>query len=80
MSDAQTDAAHGILAGTQSGQRVLHEYPGAGHELLRFVRAAFVHGFDWTFRVDGALAFAGVAIAVLFVGGAVRRRRARAVA
>jgi EmrB/QacA subfamily drug resistance transporter len=75
LTDAQRDAAHGILAGTDSGTRVLHEFPGAGRELVQFVRDAFVHGFNWTFRVDAALAFAGVAIAAVFVGGAVSRAR-----
>lgn len=75
LTDAQSDAAHGILAGTQSGQRVLHEYPGVGHELIRFVRGAFVHGFDWAFRIDAAIAFLGVVVAALFVGGAISRRR-----
>jgi EmrB/QacA subfamily drug resistance transporter len=75
LTDAQSDAAHGILAGTQSGRQVLHEYPGVGSELVRFVREAFVTGFNWAFRIDSALAFVGVAIALLFVGGAVSRRR-----
>ncbi|MBA3718396.1 MAG: DHA2 family efflux MFS transporter permease subunit [Actinobacteria bacterium] len=73
LTDAQSDAAHGILAGTQSGNHVLHEYPGVGAELLRFVREAFVTGFNWAFRVDAALAFVGVAIALAFVGGTISR-------
>lgn len=77
LTDAQSDAAHGILAGTQSGRQALHDYPGVGSELVRFVRAAFVHGFDWALRVDSALAFVGVAVALLFVGGAYRVSRRR---
>jgi hypothetical protein len=68
LTDAQSDAAHGILAGTDSGQQVLHQYPGVGSELVHFVREAFVTGFDWAFRIDSALAFVAVAVAVLFVG------------
>jgi MFS family permease len=73
LTDAQSDAAHGVLAGTESGRRVLHEYPGAGSELLRFVREAFVTGFNWGFRVDAALAFVGVAVAAAFVGNRLSR-------
>jgi len=73
LTDAQSDAAHGILAGTQSGQRVLQEFPGTGRELVAFVREAFVIGFNGAMRLDAALAFAGVAVAALFVGGALRR-------
>ncbi len=73
LTDAQSDAAHGILAGTDSGTRVLDQFPQLGNELVRFVREAFVDGFNWAFRVDAALAFVGVAIAALFVGGRLSR-------
>ena len=73
LTDAQSDAAHGILAGTESGKHVLHEYPGVGGELVGFVREAFVTGFNWAFRVDAALAFVGVAIAAAFVGNRLSR-------
>jgi EmrB/QacA subfamily drug resistance transporter len=73
LTDAQSDAAHGILAGTDSGQQVLHQYPGVGSELVHFVREAFVTGFDWAFRIDSALAFVAVAVAVLFVGSRLER-------
>ncbi len=39
---------------------------------------AFVDGFDAAFRVDALIGLAGFAIAVLFVGGSLRRRRAAA--
>jgi MFS family permease len=74
LTDQQTDAAHGILAGTDSGMRVLHEFPRVGHELRELVREAFVTGFNWAFRVDAALAFVGVAIAAAFVGNRISRR------
>jgi hypothetical protein len=72
LSDSQADAAHGILAGTDSGLRVLHQFPGAAGRIVHVVREAFVTGFNATFRVDAALAFVGVAVAAAFVG--VRRR------
>ncbi len=73
LTDAQSDAAHGILAGTDSGQQVLQQYPGVGGELVHFVREAFVTGFDWAFRIDSALAFIAVAAAALFVGSRLGR-------
>jgi EmrB/QacA subfamily drug resistance transporter len=68
LTDAQADAAHGILAGTESGLQVQQQFPDIAHELERFVREAFVTGFDWAFRVDSALAFGGAALALAFVG------------
>jgi MFS family permease len=44
------------------------------------VRDAFVEGMNVAFRVDAALALAGVLVTVLFVGGRVRLRRARVAA
>jgi EmrB/QacA subfamily drug resistance transporter len=73
LTDAQRDAAHGILAGTDSGQKVLHQFPAVGHQLITFVRDAFISGFDVAFRVDAALALLAVAVAVAFVGGQVHR-------
>lgn len=72
LTDGQSDAAHGILAGTASGMRVQAEYPRSVSELMRFVRDAFVAGFDWAFRVDAALALLGVVIAALFIGSRLR--------
>ena len=74
LTDAQGDAAHGILAGTDSGLAVLKEFPGQGERILHIVREAFVAGFDAGFRLDAALALVGVVVAALFVGE--RRRRA----
>jgi EmrB/QacA subfamily drug resistance transporter len=73
LTDAQGDAAHGILAGTESGLKVLHEFPGQADRIVAIVREAFVTGFNAAFRVDAALAFVGVAIAGFFVGGRLRR-------
>lgn len=76
LTDAQGDAAHGILAGTDSGLAVLRQFPGQGARIVHIVREAFVDGFNAAFRLDAALALAGVAVAAAFVG--VRRRRASA--
>ncbi len=73
LTDAQGDAAHGILSGTESGLKVLHEFPGHADRIVAIVREAFVTGFNAAFPVDAALAFVGVAIAAFFVGGRLRR-------
>ena len=49
-------------------------------QLTGAVRDAFVEGMNVAFRVDAALALAGVAVTVLFVGGRLRLRRARVAA
>ena len=74
LTDAQSDAAHGILGGTQSGLQVQQQFPDVAGEIERFVREAFVTGFDWAFRVDAILAFVGVAVAAAFVGDRLHRR------
>jgi EmrB/QacA subfamily drug resistance transporter len=74
LTDAQSDAAHGILAGTKSGLQVQQQFPDVAGELERFVREAFVTGFNWAFRVDSILAFVGVVVAAVFVGDRLRRR------
>lgn len=76
LTDAQGDAAHGVLAGTDSGVRVLHQFPAEADRIVAVVRDAFVSGFNAAFRVDAALAFVGVAVAALYVGGRVQRRMA----
>jgi EmrB/QacA subfamily drug resistance transporter len=74
LTHAQAHAAHGILAGTKSGQNVQHAFPAAAHKIEQIVRDAFVNGFDRGFRVDAALALVGVLVAVAFVGGRLRHR------
>ena len=73
LTDAQADAAHGILAGTESGLQVQQQFPDIAGELERFVREAFVTGFNWGLRVDSILAFVGVVIAAVFVGERLRK-------
>ena len=74
LTDSKSDAAHGILGGTQSGLQVQQQFPDVAGEIERFVREAFVTGFDWAFRVDAILAFVGVAVAAAFVGDRLHRR------
>jgi EmrB/QacA subfamily drug resistance transporter len=74
VTSVQSDLVHGILAGTASGQHVLRQFPAAvAQRLSSLVRDAFVTGLHTAFRLDTALAFCALLVAVLFVGGTVHR-------
>jgi MFS family permease len=75
ITDAQSDLAQNILAGTRSARAVIAQVgPAVGHRLEGLVRGAFVSGIHVAFRMDAALALAGLAVSVLFVGGAIGRQ------
>jgi EmrB/QacA subfamily drug resistance transporter len=77
LGSDDVEAVRGVLAGTGSATEVLARFPGqVGEELVEIVRDAFTTGFRWAFRLDAALAFAGLVVAVLFVGGRLGRRTA----
>jgi EmrB/QacA subfamily drug resistance transporter len=81
LNDTQVDLVHGILAGTQSAHAVLAEFSApVGHRITELVRDAFVTGLHTAFRMDAGLAFAGLLVALLFVGGIVDRERLHQVA
>lgn len=70
------DAVQGVLAGTESSQQVLAQFPAdVAGRLVEIVRDAFVAGMQWGFRIDTALALAGLVVTALFVGGTIRLRR-----
>jgi EmrB/QacA subfamily drug resistance transporter len=72
------EAVHGILAGTDSARSVIATFPSTvAAELVDLAEDAFAAGMQWAFRVDVALAFAGFVVALLFVGGPLRDRRAQ---
>jgi EmrB/QacA subfamily drug resistance transporter len=74
VTSTQADLVHGILAGTASSRQVVAQFPGAvAHRLEALVRDAFVGGLHAAFRLDAALALGALAVAVLFVGGALHR-------
>ncbi len=73
VTDTQSDLVHGILAGTRSARTVVAQFaPPVAHRLEGLVRGAFVSGLHTAFRMDAALAFAGLLVAVAFVGGIAR--------
>ncbi|HEY1449671.1 MAG TPA: MFS transporter, partial [Solirubrobacteraceae bacterium] len=58
VTAVQSDLVHGILAGTASGEHVLHQFSsGVAHHLSSLVRDSFVTGLHSSFRLDTALAF-----------------------
>ncbi len=62
------DAAKGVLAGTESAQRL-------PREVVELVRESFAAGMQWSFRVVAVLALGGLIVSVFFVGGSLLRRR-----
>jgi EmrB/QacA subfamily drug resistance transporter len=74
VTQTQSDLVHGVLAGTASGRQVLGQFSmSAAHRLTSLVRDAFVAGLHTAFRLDTALAFCALLVAVLFVGGTAGR-------
>ena len=81
LTGAEADAVQGVLAGTESAAQVIARYPGeVAEQVTGLVRDAFVEGLQWAFRLDAALALAGVAVSVLFVGGSLLASRRTAAA
>ena len=71
----EVDSLHGALAGTDSAQGLLAQFPPpAADRLVELVRDAFASGMQWGFRLVAALALVGLVIAAVGVG---RKRPAR---
>ncbi len=76
VTDAQSNLVLGILAGTRSANTVAKDFtPSVAHQLEALVRDGFIAGLHAAFRMDAALAFAGLLVAVAFVGGVVPHER-----
>ena len=70
VSSTQSDLVHGILAGTASGKQVLSQFSGGvAQRLSSLVHDSFIAGLHTSFRLDTALAFGALLVALLFVGG-----------
>ncbi len=69
LSEGQADVVHGSLAGTDTGQQVIHQFPGAATKLLNVVSESFVSGVSTAFEVISAIAVGGLLVSLLFVGG-----------
>ena len=79
LGNAEVDALHGALAGTESSAEILARFSGdVAGRLLELIRDAFASGMQWAFRLIAALALVGLLISVLFVGGSLLGGRASA--
>ena len=68
MSGEQASVIHGVLAGTDSGQTALDDFRGpVAERVLEVVRDSFAAGVQTSLRVAGAIALAGLLIAVFGV-------------
>ena len=78
LSDRQTEAADGLLAGTETAAKVARDFSAdAADRLQELVRHAFVDGMHWGFRFAAAMALISVVVSVLLVGGPWRGRSSR---
>jgi hypothetical protein len=75
VPDAQQNAIHGILAGTEPARQALSHFTAhTADQLERIVREAFTAGFHGAFLLDAGLAAVGFVTTVLFVGGRLGHR------
>jgi EmrB/QacA subfamily drug resistance transporter len=69
LSSSELVDVQGVLIGTETGQALVAADPAQAEQLTEVVRDAFVSGMRWAFSFDALLAAAGLAIALLAVGG-----------
>ena len=82
-SEVSADEAadvQGILAGTDTAQRVAEQLPGEAAQVTELVRDAFMEGLTTAFRLNAALAAVSAVVTVLFVGGRLHLRGRKATA
>ena len=68
MSGEQAGVIHGVLAGTEPGEKAFAEFPASvADRVLDVVRDSFVAGAQLSLRVVAAIALVGVIVAFLWV-------------
>jgi EmrB/QacA subfamily drug resistance transporter len=78
LTEAQENVVHGVLAGTDSGEKAFDQLSTVGAErALDIVRDSFVAGIHAGFLVVSLIAVVGCVIALLFVGGPLRGGKSR---
>ena len=77
LTHNQEIAVNKVLAGTDSGQALLHQFPAMANELMALAKDALVAGMSAGYIVVGSLAFVGFLIATFGVG-TWRRKKAAA--
>jgi EmrB/QacA subfamily drug resistance transporter len=78
LGHGQEIAVNKILAGTETGQQLLAQFPGQAARLNDLAKDALVAGISTGYVVVGSLAFLGLLVATFFVGGRLHRRRSAA--
>src|SRR5262249_42488263 len=74
-STRELDDVQGVLAGTDSAQRVIEQFPAQAGQITQLVRDAFIDGVTTAYRVNAAIAAVGVVVTIVFVGGRLHLRR-----
>jgi EmrB/QacA subfamily drug resistance transporter len=74
LTHNQEIAVNKVLAGTDTGEDLLHQFPSLAGELMRLAKDALVAGMSTGYVVVGALAFLGFLVATFGVGSWRRRR------
>ena len=68
LNDQQAAVIHGVLSGTESGSAAFSQLSGsAADRALEVVKESFVAGAQFSFRVVGVIALAGLVVAILGV-------------
>ncbi|HEX4625656.1 MAG TPA: MFS transporter [Solirubrobacteraceae bacterium] len=76
LTHNQELAVNKVLAGTDSGQALLHQFPAMADELMSVAKDALVAGMSAGYVVVGSLAFVGFLIATFGVGTWRRKKAA----
>jgi hypothetical protein len=76
LAHGQEIAVNKVLAGTETGQQLLAQFPAQSSQLNDLAKDALVAGISTGYVVVGSLAFLGLLVAAFFVGGRLRRHRA----
>jgi EmrB/QacA subfamily drug resistance transporter len=77
LTHNQELAVNKVLAGTETGKQLIEQFPSVATELNHLAKEALVSGMQTAYVVVGALAFLGLLVATFFVGGKLRRHRAK---
>jgi EmrB/QacA subfamily drug resistance transporter len=76
LSHSQEIAVNKILAGTETGQQLIDQFPTAANELTSLAKSALVAGMSTGYVVVGSLALLGFLVATFGVGSWRRRKAA----
>ena len=75
LSHNQEIAVNKVLAGTETGQQLLDQFPQAAGRLMDLAQGGTRRGHFRRLLVVGVLAFGGFLVGTFFVGGRLHRKR-----